>query len=207
MPGRLAPNVAVTGLSRHLHLFAARRDGVSAVEFALIAPILILLFTATIDVPRAFSINRRLASGAGTMADLISRNDFQSLDEVYAAAQAVAEPYDVGAARIVLTAAGIYRTPEGFVAKVCSSAAQKDVPRQPGSTIGPAPLGMRIDGARYVMAEVKMQYRAVFRLVPVLNGWEFTATTLWPVREGKSVNGRDEVVLPGGRPCAAKDSA
>ncbi|MDR7036136.1 hypothetical protein J2X36_000874 [Methylobacterium sp. BE186] len=186
---------------RHLRRFAAARGGVSAVEFALIAPALILLFTATIDVPRAFSTGRRLSYGASTMADLISRNDFQNLDAVFAAVQAVATPYDVGTARIVLTAGGIYKTLDGYVAKVCSSTAQRDTARAAGSTIGPAPLGMRTEGARFVMAEVKMRYRAVFKLVPLLNGWDFSYTTLWPVREGKAVNGRDEVILPGGQAC------
>ncbi|GEP03008.1 TadE/TadG family type IV pilus assembly protein [Methylobacterium oxalidis] len=201
------PGAAAPSLRLLLRRFGPARGGVTAVEFALIAPVLLLLFSATVDVPRAFSTGRRLAHGASTMADLISRNDFQSLDEVYAAAQAVATPFDVGDARIVLTSAGVYRVRDAYVAKVCSSAAQKDVPRKVSATIGPAPMGMRLSGARFVMAEVRMRYHAIFRYVPVLNGWDFSYTTVWPVREGKSVNGRDEVVLPGGQPCPAEEPA
>lgn len=179
----------------------AARDGVSAVEFALVAPVLLALFMASVELPRAYTTAKRLQMGAGTMADLISRNDFASLSEVYAAAQAVAVPYDVSDARIVLTAAGVYRQNGVYLAKVCSSAAKNNQPRVPGTVIGPAPPGSASDGARFVMAEVTMRYAALFRLFPVLNGWAFSYTVSWPIREGKAVNGQTEVVLPGGQAC------
>ena len=182
---------------------AAAREGVSAVEFAFIAPVLLTMFMASVELPRAFSTGKRLQMGASTMADLISRNDFASLSDVYSAAQAVATPYNVSNAGIVLSAAGVYLQNGAFVAKVCSSAAQNDQARMPGSVIGPAPAGSASDGARFVMAEVKLRYAALFRLFPVLNGWTFSYTVSWPVREGKAVSGQREVVLPGGQPCPA----
>lgn len=186
---------------RSLSRFTSARRGTTAVEFALIAPCLLLLFMATIDVPRAVATGRRLALSASTMADLISRNDTDNLSDVYAASGAVAAPYNVSAASIVLTAAGVYPSPGGFVARACSSAAQNGDARATGSVIGPAPPGTASPGARFVMVEVKMRYSAIFRVFPVLNGWAYSYTTVWPVREGKAVNGRDEVVLPGGKPC------
>lgn len=181
--------------------FTASRRGATAVEFALIAPCLLLIVMACVDLPRAIATGRRLSLAAGSMADLISRGDTTDLADVYAAAQAIATPYNVANASIVLTAAGVYPVGTGFVGRVCSSAAQNDQPRAAGSVIGPAPPGTGALGARYVMAEVKMRYAAVFTVFPVLNGWVFTYTTVWPVREGKAVNGRAEVVLPGGHPC------
>ena len=180
---------------------ASAREGVSAVEFAFVAPVLLGLFIASVELPRAYATGRRLQMGASAMADLISRNDFASLSDVYAAAEAVATPYNVSGAGIVLTAAGVYLEGEAYVAKVCSSAARNDQARAPGSVIGPAPAGSASDGARFVMAEVTMRYAALFRLLPVLNDWTFSYTVSWPVREGKAVNGQHEVVLPGGRAC------
>ncbi|WP_246696695.1 TadE/TadG family type IV pilus assembly protein [Methylobacterium planeticum] len=190
-------------MTSRLRRFAAAREGVSAVEFGLIAPSLILMFMAAIDIPRAYTTGRRLALSTGAMADLISRGDFGTLADVYAAARTIAAPYDVGSASIVLTAAGVYETPGGFIARACSSAAQNDQARIPGTAMPGVPAGMGTNGARYVVAEVKMRYRAIFTIFPALNGWQFTYTKVWPVREGVRVNGQEEVVLPGGEPCPA----
>lgn len=179
--------------------FARARSGASAVEFAIIVPILLGLFMAAVELPRAFSTAKRLDLAASTMADLISGTN-PPLDEVFAAAQAVATPYDIGAAGIVLTAAGVYLKDGAAVARVCSSAAQKDEARSVGSVIGPAPTGSTA-GGRYVMAEVRMRYAALFRVFPTLANWAFSYTTVWPVREGRAYWGNAEVVLPGGQPC------
>ncbi|WP_245930788.1 TadE/TadG family type IV pilus assembly protein [Methylobacterium radiodurans] len=179
--------------------FARARSGASAVEFAIIVPVLLGLFMAAVELPRAFSVAKRLDLAASTMADLISGTN-PAVGEVYAAARAVATPYDIEAAGIVLTAAGVYLTDGVAVARVCSSAAQKDQARTVGSVIGPAPTGSAA-GTRYVMAEVKMRYAALFRVFPTLSNWTFSYTTLWPVREGKAYWGNPEVVLPGGQPC------
>lgn len=187
------------GLGRFLHA----EGGVSGVEFALVAPILLLLFMATIELPRAITTGRRVSLATTTMVDLISRADTTDVADVYAAAQAVSSPYDIGRAGIVLTAGGIYLEGLTPVAKVCSSVAHNDSPRGTGSTIGPAPPGTASPGDRLVMAEMRLPYTAVFSVFPVLNKWTFVVRKTWPVRAGKAYLGREEVVLPGGKPCAA----
>ncbi|MCJ2010051.1 pilus assembly protein [Methylobacterium sp. E-041] len=183
--------------------FARAEGGVSGVEFAFIAPILVLMFMASIELPRAITTGRRVSLAATTMADLISRADVTDIADVYAAAQAVSSPYDLGRAGIVLTAGGIYLDGSTPVAKVCSSVARNDTQRAAGSTIGPAPAGTASPGDRLVMAELRLPYTAVFGVFPVLNRWTFVVSKTWPVRAGKTYLGREEVVLPGGKPCAA----
>lgn len=186
-----------------LRRFARAEGGVSGVEFALIAPILVLMFMASIELPRAITTGRRVSLATTTMADLISRTDTTDVSDVYAAAQAVSSPYDLSRAGIVLTAGGIYLDGLTPVAKVCSSVAQNDAPRPAGSTIGPAPPGTANPGDRLVMAEMRLPYTAVFGVFPILNHWTFVVRKTWPVRAGKAYLGREEVVLPGGKPCAA----
>ena len=183
--------------------FAQARGGVSGVEFALIAPILILMFMASIELPRAITTGRRASLATTTMVDLISRNDVSDIADVYAAAQAVSSPYDLSRAGIVLTAGGVYLDGLAPVAKVCSSVAQNDNARSTGSTIGPAPPGITNVGDRLVMAEMRLPYTAIFSVFPVLNRWTFVIRKTWPVREGTTYLGREEIVLPGGKPCAA----
>ena len=193
----------MTGRRGGLRRFLRARGGVSGVEFALVAPILVLMFMASIELPRAFTTSRRVSLAATTMADLISRDDVTDVAEVYAAAQAVSSPYDLARAGIVLTAGGVYLDGLTPVAKVCSSVARNDPPRSTGSTIGPAPPGTASPGDRLVMAEMRLPYTAVFSVFPVLKNWTFVVRKTWPVRTGKAYLGREEVVLPGGKPCAA----
>ena len=184
--------------------FLRDREGVSAVEFAFIAPILILMFTASIELPRAFMIGKRLDHAASTMVDLISGSDFADLKEVYGSATIVSNPYDVSTASIVLTAAGIYRTGGHLVARVCSSAARNAVARAAGSPLGAPPPGMGREGDRFVMAEVRMRYTALFPLFSGIFGRSYDYKTIRPVRGGTAVKGQPETVLPQGQPCPAK---
>ena len=51
----------------------ARRRGVSAIEFALVAPALILLYVGTVEIGNALTVYRRTAQVAATAADLTAQ--------------------------------------------------------------------------------------------------------------------------------------
>lgn len=183
------------------HAFARAEGGVSAIEFAFIAPVLVLLFIATIEIPRAIATNNRLAQATIAMADLASKSDYADINDVFAAAQVVAAPYSLAGTGIVLTAGGVYKVGNDFVARVCSSVQLGDRARIVGSDIGPPPAGTASKGDRFVMAETRLSYRPLFSFFPFLNNLTFTGRTAWPVRDGVATNGQAEVVLPGGKPC------
>ncbi|SOR28677.1 protein of unknown function [Methylorubrum extorquens] len=183
------------------HAFGRAEGGVSAIEFAFIAPVLVILFIAAIEIPRAIATNNRLAQATIAMADLASKNDYADINDVFAAAQVVAAPYSLTGTGIVLTAGGVYQVGNDFVARVCSSVQWGDKARIVGSDIGPPPAGTASKGDRFVMAETRLSYRPLFSFFPVLNTLTFTGKAAWPVREGIATNGQAEVVLPSGKPC------
>jgi Flp pilus assembly protein TadG len=49
--------------------------GVSAVEFALILPVMMVLFLAGVEITKAININRKVTLAASTLADLVARTD------------------------------------------------------------------------------------------------------------------------------------
>ncbi|MBX2806363.1 MAG: pilus assembly protein [Hyphomicrobiales bacterium] len=53
--------------------FGKREDGAVLVEFAIILPILAVLFLGLAEFTEAFSINRKLAGAAGAVADLVAQ--------------------------------------------------------------------------------------------------------------------------------------
>jgi Flp pilus assembly protein TadG len=176
--------------------------GIAAVEFALIAPFLILLLMGTVEFPRAFGISQGLEKSARTMADLISRGSLNSVEDVYTAGSAVTFPYNTAAARVVLTAVGVYSKGQGLVARVCSTVARNETPPAVDSELGePIPSEAK-SGARYVTAKVSFDYVPVFGIFPGLNSLTFTKTVSWPVR-GTGTSGLAETVLPGGKACKA----
>ncbi|WP_462122264.1 TadE/TadG family type IV pilus assembly protein [Methylorubrum thiocyanatum] len=188
-------------LRRALDRLPRCEGGVSAIEFAFVAPVLVLLLVAAIEIPRAIATNSRLTQATIAMADLASKNDYGDLSDVVAAAQVVAAPYSLSGLGVVLTAGGVYRVGNDVVARVCSSVQQAAEARAVGSDIGPPPAGTASKGDRFVMAETRLSYRPLFSFFPFLNNLIFTSRAAWPVREGTATNGQVEVVLPGGKPC------
>jgi Flp pilus assembly protein TadG len=185
------------------HLSHVRRceNGVMAVEFAMVAPVMILLMLASVELPRAIMTGQEVSRAARTMADLVSRENLVSLDDVYAAGAAVADlPLaDLG---IVVTAAGVYSESGALVAKVCSIKTSNATGLAVKSVIGPAPPASAEAGARYVMAEVGYTYKPAFNIIPALMQYRFSNKVQWPVRKGTTYKGKPEVVLPNGKPCA-----
>ena len=182
--------------------FLRARSGATAVEFALIAPVLVVVLMGIVEIPRAYATSQALARSARTLADLISRGSVNDLGDVYAAGKAVAYPRDLSGAAMTLTAVGVYAQGGSFVAKACSSAAVNASPRPAGSVIGPPVEAEARAGARYVMAEVSLAYRPVLNFFPALTGLTLSKTVAWPVRT-TGASTAVEAVLPGGKPCPA----
>lgn len=83
----------ISGMTR----MVADRRGVSAVEFALIAPLMILMYLGTVEVAMVLMIDRKVTNVTSTIGDLVSRTEDVSeseLEEIFKAGGAVMEPYD-----------------------------------------------------------------------------------------------------------------
>ena len=88
-------------LSRRFNGFARalRRceRGVAAVEFGLLAPLLLLMFIGTVEISRAIEMDRRFAQVTAMVGDLVAREKTitnADLDKVFDIAQLVMSPYD-----------------------------------------------------------------------------------------------------------------
>ncbi|MCW5724729.1 MAG: pilus assembly protein [Maricaulaceae bacterium] len=84
---------ALSGLRR----FGGDRRGVSAVEFALIAPVMILFYLAMVEISLALAADRKVTAAASAMADLVAQDDevnFAELQDIVAAGSAILAPFD-----------------------------------------------------------------------------------------------------------------
>ncbi len=79
-----------------LRSFAINRRGVSAIEFALIAPLMITLYLGGVEVTQAVAVDRKATLVAHTAADLVaqvSKINSTGMTDVFKASAAVAAPY------------------------------------------------------------------------------------------------------------------
>lgn len=76
--------------------FSKAREGAAVVEFALIMPLLLLLYLGTVEGGRLISYDRRLTTVASSLGDLVARHESAitqaELDDYFTAAEAVISP-------------------------------------------------------------------------------------------------------------------
>ena len=78
-------------------------DGISAIEFALVAPFLALLYFGCIELSLMMQTDRRVTSAASTMGDLVARAAVMSdsdIADVFQASRMIFEPSPIANARL-----------------------------------------------------------------------------------------------------------
>ena len=88
-----------------LHSFRKGERGVISVEFALVLPILIILFIGLVEFTEAFTINRKLSNVASTVSDLVSQEasvTSGSLGDVTTVANEIIKPYSAAPMSLVI---------------------------------------------------------------------------------------------------------
>lgn len=90
--------------------FAQRAEGVAAVEFALIVPLMLAMFLGAVEMSQAITANRRVANIAGAIGDLVARDentvtDAQVLDIMNAGGFLMA-PYPANTIKVSVSSVG-----------------------------------------------------------------------------------------------------
>ncbi|WP_420407595.1 TadE/TadG family type IV pilus assembly protein [Hoeflea sp.] len=100
----------LTGLVRTARRLRGSREGVGAVEFALIAPVLIVLYMGSLEVSVAMSVNKKLARASSTVADLITQENSVSkadLEAMINVAESVMTPFRSDGIKVKVTGISI----------------------------------------------------------------------------------------------------
>ena len=108
MRGRYLPSVRSfrASFSRLL----SQESGIAAVEFAMILPILLVLWIGGVEVTSGLSVDRRLNNFASTMGDLVSRTKqipYSRIEDIFDLAEAALFPYDETGITMRITAVTI----------------------------------------------------------------------------------------------------
>lgn len=87
--------------------FGKASDGVAAVEFALVLPIMLLVYIGTVEAGALISMDRRVQSVAGALGDLVARSPAEipatTLQDYFQAASGIMTPFSADELTQVVT--------------------------------------------------------------------------------------------------------
>jgi len=138
--------------------FSRDEEGVSAVEFALLLPLMVTLYLGTAEVSQAISAGRKATMTARTVADLVSQETNVTnaeMTDIMNAAVSVMYPYSTSNLKVTVTAVNIDANSK---ATVSWSDSYNGTARAVGSTVTP-PSSVVVPNSSLIWSEVSYAYR------------------------------------------------
>ncbi len=141
-----------------LSALACDTRGVSAVEFALILPVMITMYIGAVEFSHALTVDRRVTAVASAASDLAAQTEevsSNSVLDIFTAATSIMTPYSVAPISIVLTSVV---ADEDNTTTVDWSCAQNGAPHSTGSSFT-LPDGLTQPFSSVIAAEVSYDYQ------------------------------------------------
>ena len=166
-------NAITSCMPRVLRRLARDRRGSSAVEFAIIAPLMLGLYIGCVEISDGVAADRKVTLVAGALANLASQVqtiDTPGMSNIMNAATAIISPYSVGNLTTTVTCIKIDASKNATVAW---SSTVGGTAHSKGSTIT-VPSEISIASSSLVLSEVTYLYRPVTGYIPA---WSHIAAT------------------------------
>jgi Flp pilus assembly protein TadG len=140
--------------------FARDERGVSAVEFALLSPLMIGLYLGCVELSQGIGIDRKVTLTAGAMANLaaqVSTISTSDMSNILAASSSVMAPYSTGPLTITLSCLNI---DDKSAVKVKWSVTQGGTARAVGSSVV-IPAALIVPNTQLLFSEVAYAYKPI----------------------------------------------
>jgi Flp pilus assembly protein TadG len=144
--------------------FVQDRGGVSAIEFAMVLPVMVTLYLGTVEVSQGVAIDRKVTLTTRTVADLasqVSSINNSEMTNMLTATTAVISPYDASPLKVVVSAVSI---DANGVAKVAWSDTLNGTKRAVGSTVT-LPAALNVANTQLIWSEVSYLYKPIIGYV------------------------------------------
>jgi Flp pilus assembly protein TadG len=153
-------------MTRRLSRFWRDRRGVSAVEFALILPLLLLFYFGMAELTEAMLAERRLSHLTSSIGDVVARQqrlDDAGLSEVLTAGEVMMAPFPVSTLRMCIVS--VASNAQGRDVVVWSE--QKNSPADcpaPNAVLD-IPVAVLPAGQSVIMSKASYEYDSAFKMV------------------------------------------
>jgi len=145
-------------LIRRLVSFARDRRGVSAVEFAMLLPLMITLYLGSVEISQGVAVDRKVTLTTRTVADLasqVSSINNSDMTNILNATSAVIQPFDASKLKVVISAITIDANGNATVAW---SDTRNGTARSVGSSVT-LPAALNVANTTLLFSEVQYSYR------------------------------------------------
>lgn len=162
--------------------FIRSRSGLAAVEFALIAPVMILLFFGVLEGSAAYSTNRKVLMSANTLADLVAQETSitkDSLDDLFVGMEDVIDPRDIN---VTFRVVSVYLDTATNEVKIYWSRDSNNAVPYAAGTVYPGDVDASLlsDAASLIIAEASYDYASPISQ-KVIGAFTMNRTaTRWP---------------------------
>lgn len=151
-------------LLARLTTLVSDRRGVAAVEFALIAPLLLSLYFLTMEVGQGIEANKKVGRVGSMVADLITQQSDTSpadLEAIMKIGESILQPYTRSRPKIIVTAINITADPGSKVlvawsGKLVDGVYSKDVNKETPTTV---PAKLNIPGSFLIRVDSYLEYK------------------------------------------------
>lgn len=137
--------------------FAKDKRGISAVEFAMLLPLMLTMYLGSVEVSQGISIDRKVTLTARTVADLVAQVasiDTAGVNASLGASAAILAPYPDSNAKITVSVVTI---DANGVAKIAWSASKNGSARAAGSAVT-VPDALKVPSTSLVWGETSYSY-------------------------------------------------
>jgi Flp pilus assembly protein TadG len=140
---------------------AGNESGLAAVEFALLLPVMLVLFFGIVEVSLALAARADVTNVASTGADLIAQESSvasSDMSNVWSAMNAILYPYNTSVAKMTMTSIAYDTTSKSLTAgKVAWSCTKNGTARTAGATVT-LPSGLMTANGSVIMSEITYSY-------------------------------------------------
>lgn len=152
--------------------FARDRRAVSAVEFALILPVMITLYFGGVELSDGIIVDRKVTAMTSAIGDLVARGEViedAEMSNIFEAASSIMAPYSADPINLVVTHVTIDEDGNGIVdwSDRWSNGTMSDG-YNPGSTLD-IPDGLAAEDTTLVLAEGEYLYTPIFGQIVTSN--------------------------------------
>ena len=155
------------GVLLRLRRFVDDRRGVGAIEFAIVAPLLIMAYVGAFEVSVAITVSRKVSRAASTVSDLLTRGtttNEATLDTMVDVTKKILAPFHLDDEKYALKITGVAVDADGRATVAWSRDQKEGTPYAKGSAVT-LPADMEAEETFVVRTELTVKH-TVLLLAP-----------------------------------------